>query len=131
MTDNDIATGSTENPNVSLKQVGDTIKAALVDFKGYLDASISSIRQETDREYRDTKEKVLQLQREKELDFKFKGNRLQFEFNTTILEKLEYADKEIATGIGNDRPKEIVQQAIKKLKRRNKLIRLADKSEAG
>ena len=109
MTDNDIATGSTENPNVSLKQVGDTIKAALVDFKGYLDASISSIRQETDREYRDTKEKVLQLQREKELDFKFKGNRLQFEFNTI----------------------HSVQQDIKKLKRRNKLIRLADKSEAG
>ena len=115
---------------VSLKLVGDTIKEALCDFKGYLDSSLNSLRQETDKKQQNTDEQVLQIKRASELSFTFKGNKSQFDFNAPVLEKLERALKSLDQG-DSVSAKPLVEEAVASLKKRNKLIRIADKSAAG
>ena len=63
-----------------------------------------------------------------ENSFKFKGNQLQFELNTDISEDIHSAIKFIVS----DRKSKVVsisEVSITKLKKRNKLMRIADKSE--
>ena len=62
---------------------------------------------------------------------KSKGNRIQLEFNTSLLENLEEA---LDLDLLNRKPitaKHKIQEAIANLEKRNKLVKLADKSEAG
>ena len=60
---------------------------------------------------------------------KSKGNRIQLEFNISLLENLEEA-----LDPSNREPiiaKQKIQEAIANLEKRNKLVKLADKSEVG
>ncbi|XP_072020854.1 uncharacterized protein [Amphiura filiformis] len=120
----------TKDKPVSLKLVGDTIKEALHDFKGYLDSSLNSLRQETSKKQENTEEQVLQIKRASELTLNFKGNKSQFDFNAGVLEKLERAEKSLDQG-DSVSATPLVKEAVASLKKRNKLIRIADKSAAG
>ena len=122
---------ATQNePAVSLKLIGDTIKTALFEFKGYFDTSLSKLKQETEKKQQNTSEKVLKLQQSAELTFRFKGNKSQFLFNADILENLEEVAPLLEEG-DVTKAKSTVLEAVKSLKKRNKLIRIADKSDAG
>ncbi len=116
--------------SLPLKAIGDTIKTALAEFKGYFDSSLTKLKQETEKRQQTTSEKVQQLQRAAELTFRFKGNKSQFEFNAGVLEKLEGAISLLEEGEAVNASSAITE-AIKSLKKRNKLIRIADKSDAG
>ena len=60
----------------------------------------------------------------RESKFKFVSNKDQFEFNESVLNELDDIKAE-------GRSKRRLRSAIKKLRRRNKLIKMADKSKAG
>ncbi len=71
-----------------------------------------------------------QLQRAVELTFRFNGNKSQFEFNAGLLEKLEGAISLLEEG-ETVNASSAMTEAIKSLNKRNKLNRIADKSDAG
>ena len=62
--------------------------------------------------------------------FKFKGNEEQYYFNLEILEMIELAQYTLSHDKKGD-CEEILHDLFKSVKHRNKLIRLADRSEAG
>jgi hypothetical protein len=68
--------------------------------------------------------------RKTENSFIFKGNQLQFELNTDISEDIHSAIKFIVSDRKSKRGS-ILEGSITKLKKRNKLIRIADKSKGG
>ena len=59
------------------------------------------------------------------MQFRFKGNKSQFTFNEEIAEALEKASNRLSEG------KPVIAKEVVDLKKSNKLIRLADKSDAG
>ena len=60
----------------------------------------------------------------RESSFKYKSNQQQYEFNEEVLDQLESISL-------SGRAKKKLRKAMKKLKRRNKLIKMVDKSKAG
>ena len=62
--------------------------------------------------------------------FKFRGNRVQFEFNNDILDGVDKCTKALLEGDLAE-TNTILQSLTAKLNKRNKLIRFADKSPAG
>ena len=62
--------------------------------------------------------------------FKFRGNRVQFEFNNDILDSVDKCSKALLEGDISE-ASAILQSLTTKLNKRNKLIRFADKSPAG
>ena len=89
----------------------------------------------------DTAERVAKrLRREKAFDFKRKGNKRQFEFNESVVDKIEEATSAVglctaASSSGKNttptlqRAKEALEKGLKRLSRRQKLIKIADRSE--
>ena len=76
-----------------------------------------------------TSTEVKKLKAEKELSWKFKGNKIQFEFN----EELEEILKTITWSIENNKHDyclEVVNEGLEKIKKRKKkLIRIADTTD--
>ena len=64
------------------------------------------------------------------MEFKYKSNQTQCEFNSRISEKIDHALKLFETR-AKLRPKNILQTIKEELKKRNKVIRIADRSPAG
>ena len=87
-------------------------------FREYLDSKLSDLRQ-------DINDKTLKLKR-KAPTFRLESHRIQFEFNSEIEEGLE----KISTGI-RQQDAGLCNSLIAKLKRRNKLIKVADRSPGG
>ena len=67
---------------------------------------------------------------EPQIDFKYKGNKRQYDVNTRILSYIEHAETLINKG-KTTQALESLDEAKEGIKHRNKLIRLADTSEAG
>ncbi|KAH3699531.1 hypothetical protein DPMN_074488 [Dreissena polymorpha] len=68
--------------------------------------------------------------KEKDVTWRFKGNRVQFEFNEDIADSL----KQIDWCIGHGKTgycRELIAEKMANIKKRNKLIRIADTSEGG
>ena len=62
--------------------------------------------------------------------FKHKGTRIQFEFNNQILQIVQ----NLSSALNNDDPNEannLCDNSTAKLKRQNKLIKIADRSALG
>ena len=110
--------------------VGQTIKEALGDFKHYFDSSLHSLREENDRWLTSTSQELQQLKKASEISFRFKGNKTQYNFNASLLEKLEKVDVYLKDS-KVEAAKPVISEVITEVKKRNKLIRLADKSDAG
>jgi hypothetical protein len=78
----------------------------------------------------DTTDRLAKKVRKTENSFKFKGNQLHFELNTDISEDIHSAIKFIVSD-RKSKAVSILEGSITKLKKRNKLVRIADKSEGG
>ena len=68
--------------------------------------------------------------KEEEVEFKFKGNRLQFQHNNAVLGKLNDGLQAAYRGDG-DTCATNIKAAIREIQTRNKHIRIADTSDAG
>ncbi len=97
---------------------------SLIDLQSYIDNKFASL---TSSIANDTTERVSKRLKQTTHDFKYKGNKEQFNFNQEIIDSLQ----EAVTSPQVDNLVHIVQKTVKSLKDRDKLIKLADKSEAG
>ena len=107
------------------------IAATFSLFKDYLDIKLVSLKEDLKEDAQNTTDSVAKkLKETSELTFKFEGNKQQHKFNRGLADQVSVALKALErkkTSKANDCLKELEKQ----IKRRNKLIRLADKSPAG
>ena len=117
------------------------------DSKSYFDQTFSHLKRElSDDQLKSSSSLVKKLKSETNLTFKFSGNKRQFEFNTEtsehITQSLSFVDSlKSLVDLENSENHQVsalilklddsLNAASKAIKRRNKLIRIADKSEAG
>ena len=59
-------------------------------------------------------------------NFQFKGNKLQFEFNSSLLDSINSASNHLLAGVNTE-----LENAKTLLNKRNKVIQFVDKSPAG
>ena len=115
------------------------------DLRSYFDQKFSHLKRElSDDQLKSSSSLVKKLKTETSLSFKFSGNKKQFEFNTETLEhvtqSLSFVDS-LKSLVDLENSLIIIKfqrwflnsttPSTLAIKRRNKLIRIADKSEAG
>ena len=100
-------------------------------FRTYLDSSLQSIKTEP-IESQDSKVHDLSRKLRKDISssLKSEGNRIQFDFNDELLSDVDKLYKRL-TRKNDEKNIEIVDKLADKLRKRNKLIRIADSSPAG
>ena len=117
------------------------------DLRSYFDQKFSHLKRElSDDQLKSSSSLVKKLKSETNLSFKFSGNKKQFDFNTETLEhitqSLSFVDSlKSLVDLENSENHQVsalilklddsLNAVSKDIKRRNKLIRIADKSEAG
>ena len=99
---------------------------AVKELKSYFDKNLSALKNEILNE-QDTKTKKSS---QKQLEFRYKSNQKQFEFNEEIKGMLETSIQLIQKGSKHRSVKKL-KDATDLLNSRNKLVRIADKSPAG
>ena len=111
-------------------------------LRSYFDQNFSHLKRElSDDQLKSSSSLVKKLKTETSSSFKFSGNKKQFDFNTETLEhftqSLSSVDS-LKSLVENHQGSALILKlddslnvASKGIKRRNKLIRIADKSEAG
>ncbi|XP_072166153.1 uncharacterized protein [Diadema setosum] len=110
--------------------VSNAIKEAFGSFKEYFDSSIAQVKEESEKKLSAASTELQQLKRASELSFRFKGNRVQFEFNSSLQEKLEKGVALLEEG-KHVAALSKLKEGIADIRKRKKLFRLADKSDAG
>lgn len=85
---------------------------------------------EIERSLNDKTENLAKKVKKSEYSFKFKGNQVQFELNAEVIDDINSAIKHIDSE-RYTRAVSILKTAASTLKKRNKHIRIADKSEGG
>ena len=101
----------------------------LLDAK--FDQKFSAFKRDLDEKEALTQSQLKKIKTETKAanSFKFKGNKLQFEFNTVLFDAVEAASKNITKGSLSAASAEL-ERAKTLVNKRNKLIRFADKSPA-
>ncbi|XP_045174474.2 uncharacterized protein LOC123535789 [Mercenaria mercenaria] len=105
------------------------------DFRLFLKEEFNAFKEQIKDEISSCSEKnVLKLKegvnKRSSVDFKYQGNKRQFDFNSEILEDIECVQALVKSGEQLDSLQRL-ESTAKKLRKRNKLVRLADKSPAG
>lgn len=100
-------------------------------FKDYFERKLTALKRDIQEDSLSNSDSIAKkLKEDSKISFKFEGNKKQFYFNSGLAEKVESA----STALGK-RKFEVVRGYLEELdsdiKKRNKLIRLADKSAAG
>ena len=95
-------------------------------LKTYMNDKISGI----EKTFSDTTQSLAKKVRKTENSFKFKGNQLQFELNSDLIEDINSAIKFIESK-REAKAVSTLKGALETLKKRNKHIRIADKSDGG
>ena len=98
--------------------------------KTYFDKKFTGLKRElTENQLHQSKEKRLKRS-VPDVDFKYKSNKKQFEFNNSIAEKIDEVMDLLENGAIN-RPIKRLGELKDNINKRNKLIRMADRSVAG
>ena len=98
---------------LSLSSISDIIKGEIKGVRDYIEETISKSKVE-----------------EKKVEIKFKGNRIQYEFNAKQEARIQRAITKIDKG-DNSAAKSELKEVLSDIKLRNKHIKIADKSEGG
>ena len=117
---------SSNNENQS--DINGALKEILSELKGQK-RELNSLKEEV-RENSLSSGELKKLKNEKDIKWKFEGNRLQYEFNSDIEAKL----KQVDWAVKNQKleyASELCTETYEKMRVRNKLIRMADSSEGG
>lgn len=104
--------------------------AEILDAK--LDQKLASFKRSFDEreELHSSQLKKLKTESKASSSFKFKGNKIQYEFNVGILDSIDIVSKSLLEGNLTKANAELEKQKAE-MEKRNKLIRFADKSPAG
>ena len=100
-------------------------------FKTYLDTKLTSLKEDLAEDARTTSASVAKKLKEySDITFKYEGNKQQHKFNCSLIEQVGLAQKALERK-RHSQVKEHLEELEKFITKRNKLIRLADKSDAG
>ena len=107
------------------------IASAFSLFKDYFDKKLGALKRDIQDESSSNTDSVAKkLKEESKITFRFEGDKKQFQFNSDLAEKVKSAS--VALGKRKlDLAKTQLEELDSDIKKRNKLIRLADKSAAG
>ena len=128
--DDEVPARESQVQTSSTNELSDTA-AAFTLFKDYLDKKLVDFKDDLKEEARTSTDLAAKkLKETSELTFRYEGNKQQHKFNRGLADQVALVSKALER-------KNIAQATIsldelsKLIKRRNKLIRLADKSPAG
>ncbi len=127
----------TESANTSTSQgltateVSNIVKAGLAEALESFQSNISAEIKKQKKESEKALSRVESLKRSSEIQFRFKGNKTQFQFNEKVLKLTEEGEKLLSENPTGEEVKETLKEIKTEITKRNKLIRLADKSDAG
>ncbi|XP_072047150.1 uncharacterized protein [Amphiura filiformis] len=113
---------------ITKEVISSTINEAVGGLKSYFEGAINNIKRDSEKKYTATSSEFEKFKKSSELQLK--GNQAQFQFNQGVVSKLQAAvcafqEGEVREG------KDTVEEVIEEVQKRNKLIRIADKSDAG
>ncbi|CAG2242110.1 unnamed protein product [Mytilus edulis] len=117
----------TPEQEVSLRDVMKAVKTQ-GEFNEKLRKDISELRHEVHGSTVAVASQVKKLKTESQYIWKYEGNKVQFLLNTEFLEDLTQAIWAIDNS-KTDYARETITEVIDKIKRRNKLVKIADSSE--
>ncbi|KAK3096538.1 hypothetical protein FSP39_001115 [Pinctada imbricata] len=115
--------------DVSLRQILETVQSqalSINDLKSQVTSELSELKQEV----HGSSAQVKKFKSDALVKWRSEGHRIQFVFNSEVAEELT----QITWAIDNnkiDYAKEVISSLSDKVKRRNKLIKIADTSEGG
>ncbi|CAG2242226.1 unnamed protein product [Mytilus edulis] len=119
----------TPEQEVSLRDVMKAVKTQ-GEFNEKLRKDISELKHEVHGSTVAVASQVKKLKTESQYIWKYEGNKVQFLLNTEFLEDLTQAIWAIDNS-KTDYARETITEVIDKIKRRNKLVKIADSSEGG
>jgi len=127
-----IRPGKTNSSKSGDKSLADSSAFAAFDlFRNYFEDRLGSFKRELDIDTKQNTElAVKKLKTEQSYKFKYNGNKMQYEFNVDIDSDVVKI-KRAAEAKDYGKIKDICSEARDKIRRRNKCIKLADKSPAG
>lgn len=101
-------------------------------FKNYFDTKLDGLKRELVSEQESANEKLTKKLKTSDYTFKKKGHKKQTEFNIEVKNKLESVEEALGKDTPNiEKAKEEINDGKLLIDTRNKLIRIADSSEAG
>ncbi|XP_033124891.1 uncharacterized protein LOC117123150 [Anneissia japonica] len=109
-----------ENIGLTTEDIAGIVKNAIGGVKEYIDDAIKIHKTETQK-----------IKMAAKVKFRFISNQAQFEFNSELLDWVEKASDSLGKADAVDKVGADLNEIKKLLHRRNKLIRIADKSEGG
>ena len=95
----------------------------------YFDKKFESLKRQMRSDNEDVRKRI-KLNSRNKTEFKYKSNKTQFEFNQDFINRVQEASTTIQDKLVS-RPLKILKGVKLELEKRNKLIRIADKSPAG
>ena len=120
-----------ETTEINQQDSNDRTKSEIMDFcKSYFDEKLDLLAGHQLRLGANQEQLLQNKLKESTIEFKDKGKKIQYDFNTEVLGLV----KDAIALMHDSRPERAVTKldvAQKKLKDRNKLIRIADRSDAG
>lgn len=121
----------TSEPQLTTSKEPSDFSAVFSLFQSYLDKKLVDLKDDLREETRHTTDYVAsKLKETAELSFKYKGNQQQHKFNRGLADKVSEASSALERK-NIPQVSACLTELAKHIKRRNKLIRLADKSPAG
>ena len=87
-----LVTGSRNTLDIqplTAEQVAAIVSNAVCSVKTYIDGKLDEQKLESNKQFSSTTEKAEQLKKVAAIQLKFKGNRIQFKFNSELLSNLE------------------------------------------
>jgi len=100
---------------------------SLASIKGYFDQKFDDIQTKFEE---DSLNLAKRFKKEPEQSFRYKGNKQQFDFNKSVISELVSLKRLIKAGSVN-RASKALDSSISIMEKRNKLIKMADRSVAG
>lgn len=120
-----------ESVHPEQETIGRIADITLNHFKDYFDSRIGSLKRELKEDASYKSDRVVkQLKTEHSYKFKFEGNRVQHEFNAEVDNEVSRI-KRAAASRDYSKIRDICYDIREKIHKRNKLIKMADKSPAG
>ena len=112
------------------------IMGAINSSRSAVELQIKALQEELKKNKDEVAESVAKkVRRERPPEFRRKGNEKQYKFNEEVLEKFEAAAGEVASATpltpSLERTKKIIEEGMVLLEDRQKMIRLADRSDFG
>ena len=131
--------GQEINPSATVTpEVHQVIEGVILKSFSHLSSSLSSViesllsefKKEWEEDQYSSVDSAVKRVKRNEVEFKYKGNRKQFEHREQVLESLVDA-KESLEKAKYDRTKRVIDQGISLIEKRIKVIKFADRSEFG